>query len=38
MWAQTWNNLYSLMVPFPAKPNIDVTQKMIEKVSVCSIA
>lgn len=38
MWAQTWNNLYSLMVPFPDKPNIDVTGEMVNQVSVCSTA
>lgn len=36
MWAQTWNNLYDLMIPFPDKPNIDVTQEMSDQVSVCS--
>uniref|UniRef100_H3D5P0 Angiotensin-converting enzyme n=1 Tax=Tetraodon nigroviridis TaxID=99883 RepID=H3D5P0_TETNG len=29
MWAQTWNNLYELMIPFPDKPNIDVTKEML---------
>lgn len=38
MWAQTWNNLYSMMVPFPDKPNIDVTDEMVKQVSVCSTA
>lgn len=33
MWAQTWNNLYDLMIPFPDKPNIDVTQEMQNQVS-----
>ncbi|XP_011602426.2 angiotensin-converting enzyme [Takifugu rubripes] len=31
MWAQSWNNLYSLMVPFPDKPNIDVTEEMVKQ-------
>lgn len=38
MWAQSWNNLYSLMVPFPDKPNIDVTDEMVKQVSVYSTA
>ncbi|XP_076856780.1 angiotensin-converting enzyme isoform X2 [Brachyhypopomus gauderio] len=29
MWAQTWNNIYSMMIPFPDKPNVDVTQTMV---------
>uniref|UniRef100_A0A669B7A7 Angiotensin-converting enzyme n=1 Tax=Oreochromis niloticus TaxID=8128 RepID=A0A669B7A7_ORENI len=28
MWAQTWNNIYDMMIPFPDKPNIDVTDEM----------
>uniref|UniRef100_A0AAQ6AE45 Angiotensin-converting enzyme n=1 Tax=Amphiprion ocellaris TaxID=80972 RepID=A0AAQ6AE45_AMPOC len=28
MWAQTWNNIYGMMIPFPDKPNIDVTNEM----------
>ncbi|KAJ3608492.1 hypothetical protein NHX12_025539 [Muraenolepis orangiensis] len=31
MWSQTWNNIYGLMIPFPEKPNLDVTDKMVEK-------
>lgn len=38
MWAQTWNNLYELMIPFPDKPNIDVTKEMLAQVSVCCTA
>ena len=33
MWAQTWNNIYSMMIPFPDKPNIDVTDEMVKQVS-----
>uniref|UniRef100_A0A4W4GRH0 Angiotensin-converting enzyme n=2 Tax=Electrophorus electricus TaxID=8005 RepID=A0A4W4GRH0_ELEEL len=29
MWSQTWNNIYSMMIPFPDKPNVDVTQNMV---------
>ena len=32
MWAQTWNNIYDMMVPFPDKPNVDVTQAMKDQV------
>ncbi|XP_009082150.1 PREDICTED: angiotensin-converting enzyme 2, partial [Acanthisitta chloris] len=31
MWGRFWTNLYPLTVPYPAKPNIDVTSAMIEK-------
>ncbi|XP_028823415.1 angiotensin-converting enzyme isoform X2 [Denticeps clupeoides] len=31
MWAQTWNNVYDMMIPFPDKPNIDVTDAMVAK-------
>lgn len=31
MWAQTWNNIYAMMIPFPDKPNIDVTEEMVRQ-------
>ncbi|KAJ7427155.1 hypothetical protein WISP_09289 [Willisornis vidua] len=31
MWAQQWNNIYDLMVPYPEKPNLDVTSTMVQK-------
>uniref|UniRef100_A0A4W5R621 Angiotensin-converting enzyme n=1 Tax=Hucho hucho TaxID=62062 RepID=A0A4W5R621_9TELE len=31
MWAQTWNNIYGMMIPFPSKPNVDVTDEMMAK-------
>uniref|UniRef100_I3KVC0 Angiotensin-converting enzyme n=1 Tax=Oreochromis niloticus TaxID=8128 RepID=I3KVC0_ORENI len=31
MWAQTWNNIYDMMIPFPDKPNIDVTDEMVRQ-------
>ncbi|XP_009474590.1 PREDICTED: angiotensin-converting enzyme 2 [Nipponia nippon] len=31
MWGRFWTNLYALTVPYPAKPNIDVTSAMVEK-------
>uniref|UniRef100_A0A8C1I8C2 Angiotensin-converting enzyme n=1 Tax=Cyprinus carpio TaxID=7962 RepID=A0A8C1I8C2_CYPCA len=29
MWSQTWNNIYNMMIPFPEKPNVDVTDTMV---------
>nr|XP_014345475.1 PREDICTED: angiotensin-converting enzyme-like [Latimeria chalumnae] len=31
MWAQQWNNIYDMMIPFPQKTNVDVTDAMIKK-------
>uniref|UniRef100_A0A8D3DRV9 Angiotensin-converting enzyme n=1 Tax=Scophthalmus maximus TaxID=52904 RepID=A0A8D3DRV9_SCOMX len=31
MWAQTWNNIYGIMIPFPDKPNLDVTDEMVKQ-------
>ncbi|KAL0984278.1 hypothetical protein UPYG_G00139350 [Umbra pygmaea] len=31
MWSQTWNNIYGMMIPFPDKPNVDVTEEMVAK-------
>ncbi|KFP57867.1 Angiotensin-converting enzyme 2 [Cathartes aura] len=31
MWGRFWTNLYALTVPYPAKPNIDVTSAMVQK-------
>uniref|UniRef100_A0A8C5T554 Angiotensin-converting enzyme n=1 Tax=Malurus cyaneus samueli TaxID=2593467 RepID=A0A8C5T554_9PASS len=31
MWGRFWTNLYALTVPYPAKPNIDVTSAMLDK-------
>ncbi|KAM4622364.1 angiotensin-converting enzyme [Discoglossus pictus] len=28
MWAQQWNNIYDMMIPFPDKTNVDVTNAM----------
>lgn len=38
MWAQTWNNIYGMMIPFPDKPNMDVTDEMVRQVSVGKIS
>ena len=33
MWAQaTWENIYSLMVPYPRKVSIDVTEQLKQQV------
>ncbi|XP_023585205.1 angiotensin-converting enzyme-like [Trichechus manatus latirostris] len=31
MWAQSWENIYDIVVPFPDKPNLDVTSTMVQK-------
>ncbi|XP_008105455.2 angiotensin-converting enzyme 2 [Anolis carolinensis] len=31
MWGRFWTNLYPLMIPYPAKPNIDVSSAMVKK-------
>uniref|UniRef100_A0A672UIL1 Angiotensin-converting enzyme n=1 Tax=Strigops habroptila TaxID=2489341 RepID=A0A672UIL1_STRHB len=31
MWAQQWNNIYDLMIPYPDKPNLDVTSTMVQQ-------
>uniref|UniRef100_A0A8D2AN39 Angiotensin-converting enzyme n=1 Tax=Sciurus vulgaris TaxID=55149 RepID=A0A8D2AN39_SCIVU len=31
MWAQNWENIYDMVVPFPDKPNLDVTSTMVQK-------
>ncbi|MED6288782.1 hypothetical protein CHARACLAT_029881 [Characodon lateralis] len=31
MWSQTWNNLYDMMVPFPGKHFLDVTDQMVRQ-------
>ena len=28
MWAQSWNNLATILRPYPNKPSIDVTEPM----------
>lgn len=32
MWAQSWDNIYNMVVPFPDKPTLDVTETMVKKV------
>uniref|UniRef100_H2NUD7 Angiotensin-converting enzyme n=1 Tax=Pongo abelii TaxID=9601 RepID=H2NUD7_PONAB len=31
MWAQSWENIYDMVVPFPDKPNLDVTSTMLQR-------
>ena len=31
MWAQTWNNIVNITVPYPGKPSFDVTPEMKRK-------
>ncbi|KAM5273113.1 angiotensin-converting enzyme isoform 3-T3 [Ctenodactylus gundi] len=31
MWAQTWSNIYDLVVPFPSAPKVDATEAMIKQ-------
>ncbi|XP_072861241.1 angiotensin-converting enzyme isoform X1 [Chlorocebus sabaeus] len=31
MWAQSWENIYDMVVPFPDKPNLDVTSTMLQQ-------
>ncbi|XP_066301016.1 angiotensin-converting enzyme-like isoform X4 [Branchiostoma lanceolatum] len=31
MWAQQWNNIYDIVVPFPDQPEIDVSDTMVEQ-------
>jgi hypothetical protein len=30
MWAQTWEGIYDLVIPFPNAPGFDVTKKLQE--------
>ena len=32
MWAQSWENLYDLLAPFPEAGTVDVTDQMQDKV------
>ncbi|KAM4525933.1 angiotensin-converting enzyme [Fundulus diaphanus] len=31
MWAQSWSNIYNMMIPFPGKPSLDVTGEMVRQ-------
>jgi len=30
MWAQSWENLYDLMIPYPSEPSLDITGGLVE--------
>lgn len=32
MWSQSWANVYSLMIPYPDKASVDVTEQMKQQV------
>ena len=32
MWAQDWSNIFDLLVPYPNKPSLDVTENMKNQV------
>lgn len=32
MWGRFWTNLYPLMIPYPEKPDIDVSSAMVAQV------
>uniref|UniRef100_A0A224XGM1 Angiotensin-converting enzyme n=1 Tax=Panstrongylus lignarius TaxID=156445 RepID=A0A224XGM1_9HEMI len=31
MWGQTWSNIYDLLVPYPGKKTVDVTEEMVKQ-------
>ena len=31
MWGQTWENVYDIVVPYPAEKSVDTTAKLLEK-------
>ncbi len=37
MWAQEWNNIYSIVIPYPKAPNIDATPKIRETMKPLDI-
>ncbi len=32
MWGRFWTNLFPLMIPYPEKPDIDVSSEMVAQV------
>ena len=34
MWAQSWTNVYDLVVPYPKKTSVDVTEQMKQQVKL----
>jgi len=35
MWAQTWDNIYGILEPFPNATKVDITQAMLDQVKLC---
>jgi hypothetical protein len=33
MWAQSWENIFDIVKPFPNATGVDVTKSLIEQVS-----
>ena len=33
MWAQSWEEIYDLVIPYPGKSSVDVTDAMKSQVS-----
>jgi hypothetical protein len=31
MWSQNWHSLADMMMPFPAKPSVDVSSEMLRQ-------
>ena len=31
MWAQRWNNIANILIPYPDKPSIDVSEEMVKQ-------
>ena len=31
MWAQSWNNIANILIPYPDKPSIDVSEEMVKQ-------
>ena len=38
MWAQQWNSLQDLLMPYPDKPILDVTAEMVKQVGYFRVA
>ena len=31
MWAQEWDGIYDLVVPYPEEPSLDLSKKLAQK-------
>lgn len=38
MWAQNWENIYSIVHPFKGKPEIEVTHELKAQVTLTKIS